>query len=97
MLEDGTLELIDAKHLRERYAHYVYFEPEEATEEGATAQVIVKKPFIDRWMKDERMDPRYLHDKSKRYFWERFDMYPDASKCPANVYNLWKGFAAALM
>ena len=48
-------------------------------------------------MGDERMDPRYLKDKTKRYYWERFDMYPDASKCPDNVYNLWSGFAAEKM
>ena len=99
VLEDGALELIDTKHFRDRYAHYVYFElvEEEDPETKVTYMVKVKHPFLDRWMRDERMDPRYLHDKSKRYFWDRFDMYPDASKCPDNVYNLWKGFAAEKM
>ena len=53
--------------------------------------------FINRWMDDQRMDSRYLKDKSKRYQLIDFDMYPNAVDCPSDVYNLWKGFAAESM
>ena len=46
------------------------------------------------------MDPQYLDvaDEARRYYWDRFDMYPEKkSKCPRDVFNLWPGFAAEKM
>ena len=93
-LESGKVELYDTAHFRAKYRHLVHFE-EKVNGDGA--KTIEKGRFIDRWMSDERMDPRYLDDKTKRYYWKRFDMYPVATDCPADVYNLWSGFAAEQM
>ena len=41
--------------------------------------------------------PYYFDKKTQRYCWERFDMFPIATECPDEVYNLWKGFAAEKM
>ena len=91
--EKGQVELFDTAHFKAHYRHMVYFyEAEE--EDGA---VVKSAAFIDKWMNDERMDPRYIKEKTERYYWERFDMYPNKLDCPANVYNLWPGFAAEKM
>ena len=87
--DDGKLTLFDTSHFKARFCHMKYFEIEEGEKTDDS--------FIDKWMKDPRMDPRYLQDKIKKYYWDRFDMYPNAADCPPNVYNLWKGFAAEKM
>ena len=84
---DEPLEVFDARNFADRYKHLAYFEVDE---EGKKA----KFPFIDRWMRDERMDPRYIHDKREKYYWDRFDMFPHARDCPDDVFNLWPGLAA---
>eukprot|EP00966_Prymnesium_polylepis_P151854 3508308-Prymnesium_polylepis.1 len=52
--------------------------------------------FIDKWMRDPRMDAEFLRagDKAKRYYWTRFTMCPRMKECPDDEYNLWNGFAA---
>ena len=97
--DDGKVELFDTAHFKAKHRHKAYFELKDILDEYGNIKetVVAKQPFGDKWMGDERMDPRYLKDKTKRYYWERFDMYPDASKCPDNVYNLWSGFAAEKM
>ena len=100
--DDGKITLAgEAKRFKEQHRHKKYWELKEKTnpETGATTMIKVKKSFIDKWMEDERMDPTYLPDehKNNRYYWDRFDMIPDPSKCPADVYNLWTGFAAEKM
>ena len=100
---DGTLTLFDTAHFKAKHQHLVYFEMveekdgDELDEEEQPRLVKKKFPFIDKWIRDERMDPRYLKDKSERYFWDRFDLYPKSAECPDNVYNLWAGFAAEKM
>jgi len=42
-----------------------------------------RKKFIDIWLEDP-----------KRLGYERVGFYPNRSKCPANVYNLFRGFKA---
>eukprot|EP00966_Prymnesium_polylepis_P106752 2471243-Prymnesium_polylepis.1 len=98
--EDGKMELYDTSHFKAKFRHLVSFGlVEEVTKKGEKTGKMVKKkyPFVDQWMSDERMDPRYLKDKTKKYYWERFDMYPNAVECPDDVYNLWSGFAAENM
>ena len=98
--EDGKLALFDSARFKTRFAHKKYFEIEEVKGEGGTTEMKkTSKNFIERWMQDERMDPRYLKadQQHQRYYWKRFDMVPDISKCPASVYNLWTDFAAASM
>ena len=100
--DDGRLTQVgDAKRFKEQHRHDKYWELEEETDEetGVTKTIKKKKPFIDAWMSDERMDPKYLpdEDRDKRYYWDRFDMFPDKAQCPADVYNLWPGFAAERM
>jgi hypothetical protein len=87
---DGALTLFDTAHLRAKCKHLAYFEKKPLSD-------LIDKPFIDKWMEDYRMDARYFSNKDEKYYWERFEMYPDASKCPADVYNLWPGFAAEKM
>ena len=99
---DGKLTLAgDAKRFKEQHKHEKCWEliEEKKPETGVTTKTKVKKSFIDKWMNDERMDAKYLpdEDKDKRYYWDRFDMFPDKSKCPPDVYNLWPGFAAESM
>ena len=53
--------------------------------------------FIHRWIKDPRKDAQYLRDPSRKCKWAYFDMHPDASKCPPDCYNLFRGFAADSM
>ena len=81
--ETGKVELFDTAHFKAHYRHMVYFY--ETEEEDGT--VVKSSAFIDKWMNDERMDPRYIKEKTERYYWERFDMYPNKSDCPANVYQ----------
>eukprot|EP00966_Prymnesium_polylepis_P312500 7221320-Prymnesium_polylepis.1 len=102
--DDGKLSLAgDAKRFKEQHKHLKYWKFEtdlkKTLQTGITTNVKKKKDFIDAWMEDERMDPKYLpeEDKDKRYYWDRFDMFPDKTKCPADVYNLWAGFAAEKM
>ena len=97
--DDGKVELFDTAHFKAKHRHKVYFYLNDILDDDGNIKetVVEKAAFADKWMGDERMDPRYLKDKTKRYYWERFDMYPDASKCPDNVYNLWSGFAAEKM
>ena len=100
--DDGKLTLAgDAKRFKEQHRHEKYWELKEETnpETGVTTKIKKKYGFIDRWMEDERMDPKYLPDENKndRYYWDRFDMIPDPSKCPPDVYNLWPSFAAEKM
>ena len=100
--DDGKLTLAgDVKRFKEQHKHEKYWELKEETnpETGVTTKIKKKYGFIDRWMEDERMDPKYLsgEDKAKGYYWDRFDMCPDKSKCPPDVYNLWPGFAAESM
>ena len=100
--DDGKITLAgEAKRFKEQHRHEKYWELKEEIdlETGVTTKVKKKHPFIDRWMQDERMDAKYLPDeeKDKRYYWDRFDMFPDKSKCPSDVYNLWPGFAAESM
>ena len=100
--DDGNLTLAgDAKRFKEQHKHEKFWELKEKKdpETGVTTKTKVKYSFIDHWMQDEQMDPKYLpvEDKDKRYYWDRFDMIPPPSKCPAEVYNLWAGFAAESM
>ena len=100
--DDGQLTLAgDAKRFKEQHKHVKYWESvrERNVETGVATTKKIKKPFIDAWMSDERMDPKYLseEDKDKLYYWDRFDMFPDKTKCPADVYNLWAGFSAEKM
>ena len=98
--DSGAVAMFDARKFKEQHKHLAYWEREETTDDdGETKQVLKKKPFIDRWMKDERMDPQYLDkaDEGKRYYWDSFDMYPDKKQCPRDVFNLWPGFAAEKM
>ena len=98
--EDGKVTCIDERRMKSQHKHEKYWElKDELNEEtGVTTKVKTKKPFIEAWMMDERMDPKYLPDEKKHehYYWDRFDMFPDASKC-RGVYNLWSGFAAEEM
>jgi hypothetical protein len=100
--DDGKLSLAgDAKKFKEQHKHLKYWEvvSKRDPETGVTTKKKEKKAFIEKWMSDHRMDPKYLppEDKHKRYYWDRFDMFPDKTKCPADVYNLWAGFAAEEM
>ena len=100
--DDGKITLAgDAKRFKEQHRHEKYWELKETKdkETGVTTKRKVKHAFIDKWMDDQRMDAKYLpkEDKDKRYYWDRFDMFPDKSKCPPDVYNLWAGFAAESM
>ena len=96
--EDGTVTCLDERRMKSHHKHLKYWSMKETTDRatGLTKKEKSKSDFIEQWMKDERMDPKYLPDEKKheRYFWERFDMYPDASECPSDVYNLWSGLAA---
>ena len=69
------------------------------TKDGDGNEIAVKQThsFMKEWIKDPMKDARWLRDPSRKCKWEYFDMYPDASKCPANCYNLWRGFAAESM
>jgi len=96
-VDAGKVEIIDENHLRQRYRELVYFEIKDIVENGVTKTVKEKHKFIDRWMSDERMNVRYIRNKQERYCWDAFDMYPEISKCPENIYNLWNGFAAETM
>ena len=101
--EGGEVTLFDKSHFKEKFRHMVFFElvegqVEEEGEDGAETRLKKKKSaFIEKWMSDERMDPRYLKSPSEKYCWEKFDMFPVSADCPDNVYNLWKGFAAESM
>ena len=100
--DDGRLTQVgDAKRFIEQHIHKKHWELVETRDEetGVTTTKKVKMFFIQKWMKDERMDPKYLpeEDEDKRYYWDRFDMFPDKTKCPKDVYNLWAGFAAGEM
>ena len=44
-------------------------------------KVEVPRPFIDKWLKD----PNILT-------YESIGVYPDKSKCPSNVFNIWSDF-----
>ena len=46
------------------------------------AVVLKKTNFFPQWTDDE--DKRYYRD---------MDVFPDVSKCPKDVYNLWQGYA----
>ena len=96
---DGKLELFDSSHFKTKYADMKYFEIRymDDPETGKRERKIQSSPFIDKWMHDERMRARYIHDKSQRYCWERFDMFPVSSECPDEVYNIWSGLAAEKM
>ena len=93
--ENGDFEWppVGDRSLRQTHAHMVYHYQSKGKEcEGL---------FIEKWLKDPRMDPKFLpaHEKHKRYFWRKFGMYPggldkDGKRCPDDVYNLWSGFAA---
>lgn len=48
-----------------------------------TTQKMKRKKFIDLWLDDEH-----------RLQYERADFYPNRSKCPDTIYNLFKGFNA---
>ena len=99
--DDGKITLAgEAKRFKEQHRHEKYWglvqEIDKIT--GVTTTVKHKLPFIDKWMDDQRMDAKYLpdEDKDKRYYWDRFDMFPDKSKCPPDVCgralppSLWK-------
>ena len=58
---------------------------------------LTKHPYITEWTRDETMDPRYTGDETKRQFFNRFGMYFESDKCPSDVFNTWRGFAAAGM
>ena len=98
---EGELRLYDTAHFKAKYRDMVYFavEDKEDAEGEVTGQTIEERPFVDKWMGDKFMRAMYLSQdkKARHYCWERFDMFPDASKCPDNVYNLWSGFAAEKM
>ena len=63
----------------------VYFELEDVLDQE-TGDVIgkrkVEKPFINKWMNGKRMGPIYLKDKSQRYYYKYFGMYPKPELCP---------------
>eukprot|EP00966_Prymnesium_polylepis_P167835 3879826-Prymnesium_polylepis.1 len=79
----------------------VFFAVEDKVdEEGEVVGQIMKEyQFVDKWMNDKFMRAMYLPQdkKTQHYCWERFDMFPIATECPDEVYNLWKGFAAEKM
>ena len=97
--EDDKLELFDSSHFKTKYLDLKYFEIRymDDPETGERVGEIQSSPFISRWMQDERMRARYINDRSQRYCWERFDMFPVRSECPDEVYNIWSGLAAEKM
>ena len=94
--EEGRITLMDPRHFQGEYRHMVYFTLEDVLDKE-TGEVIgkkkVEKPFINKWMNDKRMDPIYLKDKSKRYYFKYFGMHPKPELCPPECYNNWQGFA----
>ena len=97
--EEGRITLMDARHFQGEYRHMVYFELQDIKD--GECMVIgrkkVEKPFIEKWMRDKRMDPIYLIDKSQRYYYKYFGMFPKPELCPPECYNNWQGFAVHKM
>jgi hypothetical protein len=94
--EEGRITLMDPRHFQNEYRHMVYFELQDVFDQE-TGDVIGKKKaekaFIDQWMRDKRMDALYLKDKTKRYYFKYFGMFPKPELCPLECYNNWQGFA----
>ena len=81
-----------------KHEELVYYTIEKGKDDdGNTIEKKVRHPFILRWIKDPEKDAAYLRDPSRKCKWAYFDMHPDASKCPDNCYNLFRGFAAETM
>jgi hypothetical protein len=61
-----------------------FYEHQKITDdEGCIKKVVVKKKnFFPEWNDDE--DKRFYRD---------LDVFPDVTKCPKDVYNLWQGYA----
>ena len=97
--EAGRITLMDPRHFINEYRHMVYYELEQVeVKNPRTSKKVAKKeirehPFIEKWMRDKRMDPIYLVDKSARYYFKYFGMFPKPELCPADCYNNWQGFA----
>ena len=96
--EAGKLTLMDERRFRSEYKHMCYYGlVPEKDEDGNETLVKKEFPFTDKWLRDKRMDALYLADKSKRYYWKYFGMYPKKELCPSDCYNMWTGFAADAM
>lgn len=96
--QPGKYTFPDEARLIKEYKHRVTFAPPEiATDEDGQEylQAGVKQPnFINLWLKDHRMDPLYLKDKTGGNYWKYFDCFPDDTDCPEGCFNTWRGFAA---
>lgn len=100
--EDGrrTVEFYSRKHFLCVHEDLVYYELKKKTKKnGEVINVKEQFSFLTKWLKDPKKDARYLRmeDKHKRCKWDKYDMHPDKTKCPDNVFNLWSGFAAERM
>ena len=110
-LDNGKIELDDARRFRETHCQKKYYELVFASDDddkggeggdadGNKTPIMLKAHhFLNEWIYDEKRDPAYLPtaDKWKRNIWERFGMYPNAADCPDDEYNLWREPAAAQM
>ena len=93
----GTYAFHTEAQLVARYKHRVTFKPPTlAVDAGGEEYLVageIEPDFVQRWLKDHRMDPLYLTDGPPNY-WTHFDCHPDPDTCPDECFNTWRGFAA---
>ena len=97
--EPGKYHLLDKTNFIKENEHMIVFKAPELATDAEGNQYLktgpkYKESFIQLWISDHRMDPRYLKDKTMRYYWKYFDCFPIEDECPDECFNTWKGFAA---
>ena len=78
--DDGGVILKSRECIRTSYEHLTY---DEWIDDKKSGGYYRKCSFINKWFTDPEI---------RRY--DKMDSYPDANKCPPNVFNLWISFAA---
>ena len=80
---DNKIIIMNRTQLRTSYEHLCY---EEIKFDKDGSHKIIKKPFIDDWLKYDKI----IHYKS-------IGIYPPPLQCPKDEYNLWKPFDMELI
>jgi hypothetical protein len=89
-VDGNEVSIHNSRQFMTAHSHVVYYE---TVHVGRGAKRMCKKkkrPFISRWMADERMDPMFLpdEDRGKRSYWRDFGKYDSDSDCPDDIFNL---------
>ena len=96
--QPGIYTYPDEAKLIKEYKHLVTFAPPEIATDADGQEYLQegeKEPnFIVSWLKDYRMDPLYLKDKTEGNYWKYFDCVPNIKECPDDCFNTWRGLAA---